>query len=199
MNKIDQTGIKGEPPSHPPSSYRQPLFAVFIEHILFASRWAQAPMYLGLAVAQVIYAIKFLKELEVLVFGFWELTEDKIILMVIGMVDVVMISNLLVIVIIGGYSIFVSRMIKMEVHPDRPNWLDHIDPNTLKIKLITSMISISGVHLLKSFIDIAHKTDREVIMGICIHLTFIVSLVAMAYVDKMSVDKQKLLHEGGMG
>ena len=156
----------------------------FLASILFGSRWLQVPLYLGLIAAQVVYVIHFMVELEHLVVGTFTLTEEKIMLIVLGLIDVVMISNLLIMVIVGGYETFVSRL-NLEGHPDEPEWLSHVNANVLKVKLATAIIGISSIHLLKTFIN-AHNLDEKVLLWqTVIHMAFIVSAVAIAYIDKL--------------
>ncbi|CAN7518279.1 TIGR00645 family protein [Pseudoxanthomonas sp. LjRoot143] len=123
----------------------------FLPNLIFASRWLQLPLYLGLIIAQGVYVFLFLKELKHLVLDANNLTEQGIMLLVLGLIDVVMISNLLVMVIVGGYETFVSRL-RLEGHPDQPEWLSHVNASVLKVKLAMAIIGISSVHLLKTFI-----------------------------------------------
>ena len=121
--------------------------------LIFSSRWLQLPLYLGLIVAQGVYVFLFLKELWHLIHAAPTLTEQSIMLMVLGLIDVVMISNLLVMVIVGGYETFVSRL-DLEGHPDQPEWLSHVNASVLKVKLAMAIIGISSIHLLKTFIEV---------------------------------------------
>jgi uncharacterized protein (TIGR00645 family) len=125
--------------------------------LIFGSRWSQLPLYLGLIVAQAVYVVLFLKELGHLIMGATSLSEQDIMLIVLGLIDVVMISNLLMMVIVGGYETFVSRL-KLEGHPDQPEWLSHVNASVLKVKLAMAIIGISSIHLLKTFIE-AGMTD----------------------------------------
>lgn len=120
--------------------------------IIFASRWLQLPLYLGLIIAQCVYVFLFMKELLHLITDANSLTEQGIMLLVLGLIDVVMISNLLVMVIVGGYETFVSRL-NLEGHPDQPEWLSHVNASVLKVKLAMAIIGISSIHLLKTFIE----------------------------------------------
>src|SRR6478735_11738257 len=120
--------------------------------LIFGSRWSQLPLYLGLIVAQAVYVILFLKELWHLIEGATSLNEQEIMLIVLGLIDVVMISNLLMMVIVGGYETFVSRL-RLEGHPDQPEWLSHVNASVLKVKLAMAIIGISSIHLLKTFIE----------------------------------------------
>ena len=119
--------------------------------LIFSSRWLQLPLYLGLIVAQGVYVVLFLKELWHLITGAVNFGEQEIMLIVLGLIDVVMISNLLVMVIVGGYETFVSRL-RLEDHPDQPEWLSHVNASVLKVKLAMAIIGISSIHLLKTFI-----------------------------------------------
>src|SRR4249919_1827478 len=121
--------------------------------LIFSSRWLQLPLYLGLIVAQGVYVILFVKELWHLILGATSLNEQDIMLIVLGLIDVVMISNLLMMVIVGGYETFVSRL-NLEGHPDQPEWLSHVNASVLKVKLAMAIIGISSIHLLKTFIAI---------------------------------------------
>ena len=158
-----------------------------IASIIFASRWLQAPLYLGLIIAQGVYAYKFIKQLSSLLTNLATVDENTIMLVVLGLIDVVMISNLLVMVIIGGYETFVSRL-RMDDHPDSPDWLSHVNANTMKVKLALALISISSVHLLKSFIDVGELADREIMWQLAIHTVFLFSAVFIAYTSKLAQD-----------
>lgn len=168
-------------------------FGRYIGTTIFFSRWLQAPLYLGLIVAQGVYVAHFAKELKHLLLDFNHLSEADIMLIVLGLVDVVMIANLLIMVIIGGYETFVSR-IRMNNHPDQPEWLSHVNPNVLKVKLAMSIIGISSVHLLKTFIEAGEPngpTGEVMMWQTIIHMAFIVSAVALAFIDWLA---QKSAH-----
>ncbi|MBE9516502.1 MAG: TIGR00645 family protein [Proteobacteria bacterium] len=153
-------------------------------NMIFWSRWLQAPLYLGLIVAQGVYVYHFMIELYHLVHSATAATETKIMLSVLGLIDVVMIANLLIMVIIGGYETFVSRLNIME-HPDQPEWLSHVNAATMKIKLAMALIGISSIHLLKTFINADHVSNDTIMWQVLIHLTFIVSAIAMAVTDRI--------------
>ena len=123
-------------------------------------------------------------ELEHLVVGTMTLSEEKIMLIVLGLIDVVMISNLLIMVIVGGYETFVSRL-NLAGHPDEPEWLSHVNANVLKVKLATAIIGISSIHLLKSFINAPNLDQKTLLWQTLIHMAFIFSAVSIAYIDKM--------------
>jgi uncharacterized protein (TIGR00645 family) len=163
-----------------------------LPQIIFGSRWLQLPLYLGLIVAQGVYVVLFLKELLHLVLGAMRFTEQEIMLVVLGLIDVVMISNLLVMVIVGGYETFVSRL-GLERHPDQPEWLSHVNASVLKIKLAMAIIGISSIHLLRTFIyagslgkpDMPY-TESGVMWQTVIHGLFVLSAIGIAYVEHLS-------------
>jgi uncharacterized protein (TIGR00645 family) len=173
---------------------------------IFASRWLQLPLYLGLIAAQGVYVFHFWVELVHLLeaafgsqtalqalissIGYKEtavttgLNETIIMLVVLALIDVVMISNLLIMVIVGGYETFVSRM-DLEGHPDQPEWLSHVNASVLKVKLATAIIGISSIHLLKTFINAANYDEKVLIAQTAIHVTFLLSAMAIAYTDRL--------------
>src|SRR5262245_65783074 len=160
--------------------------------IIFSSRWLQLPLYLGLIVAQGVYILLFVKELWHLSWHALDLTEQQIMMSVLALIDVVMISNLLVMVIVGGYETFVSRL-DLQGHPDEPEWLGHVNASVLKIKLAMAIIGISSIALLRTFIEAgnlgsgrAGYTEQGVMWQVLINITFLVSAMGIAYVDKLS-------------
>ncbi|MDD2833130.1 MAG: TIGR00645 family protein [Methylotenera sp.] len=155
-----------------------------MSNILFGSRWLQLPLYLGLIIAQAVYVFFFGVELVHLVSTASSIKEADIMLIVLGLIDVVMISNLLIMVIVGGYETFVSRL-NLEGHPDEPDWLSHVNANLLKVKLATAIIGISSIHLLKTFINAENLSDKVLIWQTLIHMTFVFSAIAIAYIDKL--------------
>lgn len=177
-----------------------------IPNFIFASRWLQLPLYLGLIAAQGVYVFHFWVELVHLLeaaFGSQTalqalvssigyksdvpvpaLNETIIMLVVLALIDVVMISNLLIMVIVGGYETFVSRM-DLDGHPDQPEWLSHVNASVLKVKLATAIIGISSIHLLKTFINAANYDEKVLIAQTAIHITFLLSAIAIAYTDKL--------------
>ena len=177
-----------------------------IPTFIFASRWLQLPLYLGLIAAQGVYVFHFWVELVHLleaVFGsqtalqalvtsigyksdvaVTALNETIIMLVVLALIDVVMISNLLIMVIVGGYETFVSRM-ELDGHPDQPEWLSHVNASVLKVKLATAIIGISSIHLLKTFINAGNYTEQVLLWQTVIHITFLLSALAIAYTDKL--------------
>jgi uncharacterized protein (TIGR00645 family) len=177
-----------------------------IPSFIFASRWLQLPLYIGLIAAQGVYVFHFWLELVHLLeaaFGSQTalqalvtsigyksdvpvpaLNETIIMLVVLALIDVVMISNLLIMVIVGGYETFVSRM-DLDGHPDQPEWLSHVNASVLKVKLATAIIGISSIHLLKTFINAANYDEKVLIAQTAIHITFLFSAIAIAYTDKL--------------
>ncbi|MDC8786972.1 TIGR00645 family protein [Roseateles koreensis] len=186
--------------------------------LMFASRWLQLPLYLGLILAQAVYVYQFWTELVHLIeaaFGHQEalatlvksigykaaaikdvagavigyepiakLNETILMLVVLGLIDVVMISNLLIMVIVGGYETFVSRM-DLDGHPDQPEWLNHVNASVLKVKLAMAIIGISSIHLLKTFINADNYDEKTLMWQTLIHLTFLASAIAIAYTDRL--------------
>ncbi len=202
-----------------------------LPRFIFASRWLQVPLYLGLIVAQVVYVFLFGEELLHLIQILWKpeslpqiaqamgvqsgapnplemcknyptnlldrclemaaqakpiskSKESIVMLIVLGLIDVVMISNLLIMVIVGGYETFVSRM-RLDGHPDQPEWLSHVNANVLKVKLATAIIGISSIHLLKTFIDAKSLDEKTLMWQTIIHMSFIVSAIGIAYIDRL--------------
>jgi uncharacterized protein (TIGR00645 family) len=178
-----------------------------LPNLIFASRWLQLPLYLGLIVAQCVYVFHFWVELVHLVEaafgdtaalaqlvksagyvpggdGTIAFNETLIMLVVLGLIDVVMISNLLIMVIVGGYETFVSRM-DLEGHPDQPEWLSHVNASVLKVKLGTAIIGISSIHLLKTFINAPNLSEKTLLWQTLIHVAFLVSAMAIAASDRI--------------
>lgn len=143
--------------TQPRTFRRQSAWVSGVGYLIFFSRWLQAPLYLGLIVAQIIYVWVFMQELwhlgDEVINHSQHVTEATVMLGVLGLVDVVMIANLLIMVIIGGYETFVSK-IKLDGHPDQPEWLSHVNANVLKVKLAMAIVGISSIHLLKTFIEV---------------------------------------------
>ena len=160
------------------------------EKLIFASRWLQAPLYAGLIVGGVLYAYKFLMELIHLLVTIDEITESELMLGVLTLVDITMVANLLIMVIIGGYSTFVSR-IDIDNHEDKPEWLQKVDAGTLKVKLAGSLVGVSGIHLLQTFINIENQDTQHVMWQVIIHVVFLFSSIMLAYSDQILHQKHK--------
>ena len=173
---------------------------------IFATRWLQLPLYLGLIAAQAVYVYSFWVELVHLLeaafgsqtalaqlvanvgykteFQVTALNETVIMLVVLALIDVVMISNLLIMVIVGGYETFVSRM-NLQSHPDQPEWLSGVNASVLKVKLATAIIGISSIHLLRTFINAANYEEKVLMWQTIIHVVFLFSALAIAYTDRL--------------
>jgi uncharacterized protein (TIGR00645 family) len=169
-----------------------------LANLIFSSRWMQLPLYFGLIVAQGVYVILFVKELWHLIHGATSLGEQDIMLIVLGLIDVVMISNLLVMVIVGGYETFVSRL-NLKGHPDQPEWLSHVNASVLKVKLAMAIIGISSIHLLKTFIEAgslglesSRTTPTGVMWQTIIHMVFILSAMGIAWTDHLMQQTTKV-------
>jgi uncharacterized protein (TIGR00645 family) len=167
-----------------------------MEGFIFWSRWLQAPLYIGLIIAQGVYVFEFMRELIHLVTKAGALSETEVMLIVLGLIDVVMIANLLIMVTIGGYETFVSRLDGIEGHPDQPEWLSHVNAGVLKVKLAVALISISSIHLLRTFINASQVEDRVVMIQIAIHASFLVSALAIAWTDKVMMQTLAVSSQG---
>ncbi len=153
-----------------------------ISQLIFMGRWLQAPLYLGLMFILTAYVYRFVMELFHLMVHINSADNTQIMLGVLDLIDVVMIANLLIMVIMGGYETFVSRL-NLDTHPDQPEWLDHLDAGAMKIKLALSLIGISSIHLLRTFIDPVKQGNDAVLWQVVIHLTLLVSALAIAYTN----------------
>lgn len=147
-------------------------------------RWLQLPLYFGLMIILLAYVYRFLKELLVLVGHINGSDDTQIMLGVLDLIDVVMIANLLIMVIMGGYETFVSPLM-LDSHPDQPEWLDHLDAGGMKVKLALSLIGISSIHLLRTFIETSKLDNYAIMWQVLIHLTLMVSALAIALTNKM--------------
>lgn len=167
----------------------RPPFVQVLGNLIFFSRWLQAPLYIGLIVAQGVYVYRFFEELVHLVHETPQMTEEDLLIIVLKLVDVVMIANLLVMVIVGGYETFVSRL-KLQSHPDEPEWLSHVNAGALKVKLATALIGISSIQLLTTFVELGPQNSvpgPSVVWQILIHLTFVLSALLLAVTDRITV------------
>lgn len=159
-------------------------FIKMLTQLIFSSRWLQAPLYLGLIVILAAYSYRFIIELVHLVVNINSADDTQIMLGVLDLIDVVMIANLLIMVIMGGYETFVSKL-RLGNHPDQPEWLDHIDAGSMKVKLALALIGISSIHLLRTFIEPSKQGFDSVKWQVIIHLTLLGSALAIAYINKI--------------
>jgi uncharacterized protein (TIGR00645 family) len=186
--------------TEPPQSKRT------LASFIFLSRWLQAPLYLGLILAQSVYVYRFLLELWHLIgFALFDHAapastpaevkdpETIVMLSVLGLIDVVMIANLLIMVIVGGYETFVSRL-NLKGHPDQPEWLSHVNAGILKVKLATALIGISSIHLLKTFINAGTMEVKPMTWQVIIHITFVASAIALAWIDRLTFRSDEVRH-----
>jgi uncharacterized protein (TIGR00645 family) len=186
-----------------PSTTRR---ASSLSNLIFLSRWLQAPLYVGLILAQVVYVYRFLVELwhlfDFAIFGHAAPasvpvgvtdTETIVMLTVLGLIDVVMIANLLIMVIVGGYETFVSRL-NLDGHPDQPEWLSHVNAGILKVKLAMALIGISSIHLLKTFINAPMTNDKTMLWQVVIHITFVLSALVLAWIDRITYKTSAAQH-----
>lgn len=155
-----------------------------LPNIIFMSRWLQAPLYFGLMIVLCVYVYEFGLGLIHLVTAANNLTEAGVMLLALDLIDMVMIANLLIMVILGGYETFVSRL-QLQGNPDHPEWLDEVNAGTMKIKLALAIVTISSIHLLRTFIDPAQKEFYVVMWQVVIHLTLVISAIAIAFTDKL--------------
>jgi uncharacterized protein (TIGR00645 family) len=194
MPAPDQAPLPSGPPAtqHPRNQQRPPALKA-LGSLIFLSRWLQAPLYVGLIFAQMVYVYHFMVELWHLFEKANHISETDIMLTVLGLIDVVMIANLLIMVIVGGYETFVSRL-NLQEHPDQPEWLSHVNAGVLKVKLATALIGISSIHLLKTFIDTEKTPDRTIGWQVAIHLTFVLSAVVLAITDRITTPPRGVDH-----
>lgn len=163
-----------------------------IESVVFASRWLQTPLYLGLIVGSALYCYKFVMQLAHMCQNVSGMSEEELMLGVLGLVDMTMVANLVYMVVVGGYTMFVSK-IDIADHPDRPEWLEQTNANTLKIKLASSLVGVSGIHLLKSFIEIGEASHEHpnqevpafIFWQIIIHVTFLGTSLALSIAERL--------------
>lgn len=157
-----------------------------IERSLFASRWLMAPMYIGLSLSLLlllwVFALEFWHLLQILPV----MTVNDAVLGVLALIDLSLAANLVLIVIFSGYENFVSRM-NLDAHEDRPNWQGEVDFSGLKLKLVASIVAISGIHLLKVFMDVGKYAPDQIRWMVVIHLVFVVSGVLLAAMDWISI------------
>lgn len=165
--------------------YKKNKFTYGISQIIFLGRWLQAPLYLGLLIILAAYVYSFFMELFHVVWNINSANNSELMLGVLDLIDVVMIANLLIMVIMGGYETFVSHLQIASNHPDQPEWLDHLDAGAMKIKVALALIGISSIHLLRTFIDPAKQTNDAVFWQVTIHVTLLISAMAIVFTNWM--------------
>jgi uncharacterized protein (TIGR00645 family) len=166
----------------------------YLSQMIFATRWLQAPLYLGLVIALIAYVYRFGIELLELVQHVASFDKNQIMLNVLNLIDVVMIANLLIMVIVGGYDTFVSHLHLIN-HPDHPDWLSEVNAGSMKIKLAIALVAISSIHLLVTFIDPAKFTNWEILWQVVIHLTLVISAIALAFTTKLIAHPAKKIEK----
>lgn len=156
-----------------------------LEKLIFNSRWLLAPFYLGLVLTIALLLIKFAKELLHLVPIVFTGEGSQVIVGILSLIDVALVANLLIIIVFAGYENFVSK-IHTGDHEDRPDWMGHVNFTDLKIKVIGSIVAISAIELLKSFVNVGELTNEQLAWKVGIHLTFVVSGVLFALMDRLA-------------
>ncbi|MDN4015714.1 TIGR00645 family protein [Zwartia panacis] len=171
--------MKNSAPANPRNS---------LESLMFAARWLQLPLYFGLIIALGAYTYEFFIHLwELVELIIFKRTPDRyVILEVLDLVDIVMVANLLIMVIVGGYESFVSRL-NLDDHPDQPEWLAHVNPGSLKVKLAISIVTIGAVHLLATFVNAAHIEMETILMQMAIQIVLMATAITIVVVDKLSL------------
>ena len=157
-----------------------------LEKTLFGSRWLMAPMYLGLVGGMLVLVYRFLTDCWAMVMAAPSLSQADVILGILALIDLTLAANLLMIVMFSGYENFVSKL-DVKDHEDMPEWLGKVDFSTLKLKLVASIVAISGIHLLKVFMDINKYTEHEVKWMVIIHLVFVISGLLLALMDRLAL------------
>jgi len=160
-----------------------------LEVLIFGSRWLLAPFYLGLVLALALLLVKFFKEFVHFAPLVFVAEGGEVIIGLLSLIDVVMVANLLIIIVFAGYENFVSR-IDTDNHEDRPSWMGHVGFAELKMKLIGSIVAISGIELLKAFMHVESMTNEQLAWKVGIHMTFVFSGVLFALMDRISSDKK---------
>ncbi|MCG6897659.1 MAG: TIGR00645 family protein [Thiocapsa sp.] len=159
-----------------------------LEWLIFSSRWLLAPFYLGLVLSILLLLVKFVKELLHFIPLVFTAEGGDVIIGLLSLIDVVMIANLVLIIVLAGYENFVSR-IETGSHEDRPNWMGHVGFAELKMKLIGSIVAISGIELLKAFMYVEKLTNEQLAWKVGIHMAFVVSGVLFAVMDRVAAGK----------
>ncbi|GAA0412606.1 TIGR00645 family protein [Cocleimonas flava] len=157
----------------------------FIESVFYASRWLLAPIYMGLSLALILLAIKFFQELIHVFPIILGATESDLVLVVLSLIDLALVGGLLVMVMFSGYENFISR-IDLDEKTDKLAWLGKLDSGSLKQKVAASIVAISSIHLLKVFMNLQDTDNEKVMWYVIMHLTFVLSGIGMAFIDKLN-------------
>ena len=169
----------------------------YMSRLIFISRWLQAPLYFGLILVLGVYVYEFALGLLHLVIKANHISDIEVMLRALDLIDVVMIANLLIMVIIGGYETFVSKL-RLDNHPDHPEWLDEVNAGTMKIKLALALVGISSIHLLRTFIAPASRDNYTIMWQVVIHMTLVVSTLAIALTNNLMASGQTKKHKAMM-
>ena len=159
----------------------------WLETLLFAGRWLMAPIYVGLLCILGALVIKFVEELIVTLPSVLSMHERDLVLLVLTLIDLALLGSLTLMVAFAGYENFVSKMHSVSGHEDRPDWMGHIDFSGLKLKLISSIVAISAIHLLRTFLDVSSMSKEDVGWQLAIHIGFVISGVLLALMDRLSL------------
>jgi uncharacterized protein (TIGR00645 family) len=161
-----------------------------VESLLFAGRWLMAPIYIGLLLILAALAVKFVEELITTLPLVLSMHERDLVLFVLTLIDVALLGSLTLMVAFAGYENFVSKMHAVSGHEDRPEWMGHIDFSGLKLKLISSIVAISAIHLLRTFLNVGATPKEDVGWQLAIHLGFVISGVLLALMDRLSASSK---------
>jgi uncharacterized protein (TIGR00645 family) len=165
-----------------------------IQSIILASRYLLLPLYLGMTAAMVLFGFKFFQELIHLFQKVSVISESDLVLGALALIDLMLVANLLIMVIISGYENFVSP-IHVDSPDEKPSWLGTLDMNTIKIKVATSLVGISSIHLLAAFLNIKEKTTEHMLWLVITHMVFVGSSLLLAYIDRILYTKHKDLND----
>ena len=168
----------------------RPLVERIVERTIFTSRWLLAPIYVGLAAGLVVLLIKFVQRAVALLTHVLTTDGDNTIVGILALVDLALMGSLVVMVMFAGYENFVSKL-DLGSHKDRPSWMGHVDFSDLKLKLMASIVAISAIHVLESFMNVEHLSDRELGWSVGIHMAFVVSGMLLAIMDRISTSSDK--------
>ena len=157
-----------------------------LETLLFGGRWLMAPIYVGLIVILAMISIKFVEELVLTLPSVLSMSDRDLVLFVLSMIDLALLGSLTLMVAFAGYENFVSKMNSVTGHEDRPDWMGHIDFSGLKLKLISSIVAISAIHLLRTFLNVSALSKEDVGWQLAIHVGFVVSGVLLALMDRLA-------------